>query len=293
MTLFELRQSVLHLGLVNSFDDSALDSSFPDAATRALNEVSRLCPRPSRAVISHFPIPPLSEPVSFSHDEEERFSINGCASFCFYISGGQGTLTVKVGDRSVTLTVNGAPRTLVRYIVRDLIPTGAVRNDVELIFTGDYIYNVSELTFFGSLTSQGVGAIHPPSDGECYDMKLIVSDFLRFSRSPVISADDAEEYRIEGSCIWFPQNAVRGDYTVIYDHKPVPVTVDTDEEAELDCDDELCDLLPLITAFYVWLDDMPDKAQIFYQRYTEAAAIIKSTRRASSRRKYKSSNGWD
>lgn len=293
MTLLELRQAVLHLGLVNSFDDSALDSSFPDAATRALNEVSRLCPRQARAVISHYPITPLGV-LSFTHDgAEQRFSQKDCAAFCFYVSGGGGTLTVKVGERSVDIPINGAPRTLVRYVVRDLLSTGTLRNDVELIFSGDYTYNVSELTFFSSLTSQGVGSIHPPSDGEAYDMKLTVPDFLRFSKPPIISGRKAPEYRIEGSRLWLSPDAERGEYTVLYDHKPTPVTVDTDEDAELDCDEELCDLLPLITAFFVWLDDMPDKAQIFYQRYTEAAAVIKTTRRTQSSRAYRSSNGWD
>lgn len=299
MRLRELREAVVHLGIAEAFDDSVLETVFYDAANRALTEVSRLLPRVRRAVITHCPIKPLDEPCSFTHtDDDIRFTALDCATFCFYISNGTGTLTVRCGETEKKIELNGTKRSFYFFNVNSpkLFTLANPRADIELIFSGNYVYRISELTFYSSLRSDG--KVLPPSAGSTYDMELIVSDFLRFSMPPVyredgVPVDFNADYFIEGSQLILPHYAPEGDYCVTYEHLPTPITPDTSDTAEIDCERELCDLLPLVCAYYVWLDDDPDKAGAFYARYTEQAAIKASQRKIRTRMIYRSSNGWD
>jgi hypothetical protein len=291
MTCGELRQAVLHLGIAEGFDDTALEAAFPDAATRALAELSRLRPRRARTVVTHSPILPMCDPVSFRHERDSvAVSYAGAVSFCFYISGGSGTLTVRIGARERTLAINGAPRTFISYRIRDLFPDFN-GEDIELIFGGDYFYKISELCFFDLLTSDG--KVTPPSEACRYDISLIAPDFLRFSADPVCTEDGTvPDFFIEGASLLIPRGVPDGDYNVFYEHKPEKVTLDTVDTEELDCDSDVSDLLPLITAFYLWIDDFPDKAQIFYQRYAEQASLVRDKREIRERQRFISVNNW-
>ena len=292
MTCGELRQAVLHLGIAEGFDDTALEAAFPDAATRALAELSRLRPRRARTTVTHSPILPMCDPVSFRHERDSvAVSYAGAVSFCFYISGGEGTLDVICNGRTRTLPINGAPRTFISYRVRDIFPDLDGKGELQLVFRGDYFYKISELCFFDLLTSDG--KVTPPSEASAYDLSAITDDFLRFCDDPVSSEDGTvPEYYTEGSVLLLPMSVADGDYTVHYEHKPAAITADTPDDERLDADADVCDLLPLITAFYVWIDDFPDKAKIFYQRYAEQAALVRDKRRFDQKRTYYSTNNW-
>ena len=292
MTCGELRQAVLHLGIAEGFDDTALEAAFPDAATRALAELSRLRPRRARTTVTHSPITPMCDPVSFRHERDSvAVSYAGAVSFCFYISGGSGTLTVRIGARECDLAINGAPRTFIAYRIRDLFPDYTGGGELQLVFSGDYFYKISELCFFDLLTSDG--RITPPSEASGYDLSVITNDFLRFCDEPISSEDGTvPEYYTEGSVLFLPISVADGDYTVHYEHKPVAITADTPDDEALDADADVYDLLPLITAFYVWIDDFPDKAQLFYQRYAEQAALVRDKRRFDQKRTFYSTNNW-
>ena len=299
MRVRELREAVIHLGIAEAFDDSVLERVFYDAANRALSEVSRLLPRVCRAVITHCPIAPLYEPCGFTHtDGDIAKEAHDAAAFCFYISKGEGRLTVRCGDLEKIIELQGQSRRLYSFTVnsRELFTLDRPRADIELIFSGDYVYRISELTFYSTLRSDG--KVLPRSVGSSYDMETVAGDFLRFSMPPVyredgIPVDFNADYFIEGSRLILPHYAPEGDYCVTYEHLPTPITPDTPDEDAIDCERELCDLLPLVCAYYVWLDDDPDKAGAFYARYTEQAAIKASQRKIKTRMIYRSSNGWD
>ena len=299
MTVRELREAVIHLGIAEAFDDSVLDAVFYDAATRALTEVSRLLPRICRAVITHCPISPVKEPVSFTHtDDDVEKSASGVAAFCFYVSNGSGVLTVRCGNETRRIELNGSARRLYSIIInsREMFSIDGKCADIELIFSGDYVYRISELTFYSSLRADG--KVTPPSAGSSFDLEEIAPDFLRFSTPPVyrengVPMDFDADYYIEGSRLILPHDAPEGDYCVTYEHRPTPITPDTPDNSFVDCERELCDLLPLVCAYYVWLDDDPDKADAYYARYTELAAIKMSQRKIKTRMIYRTSNGWD
>lgn len=288
MTYAELKRNVLHLGLLDSFDDEALENSFSDAATRAIREVSMLVPRIKRVNIAHYPLRPMVNPQSFTHRADDvSAQCAGAKAFCFYITGGAGTLTVRKGSSARTVNISGAVRTLVRRTAEELF--GNSDGDIILTFSGGF-YRISELSFFDIESDDLV----PPMEGTTYEMKYIVQDFSRFANSPFEDGRSVtEDYYIAGSCITFSADVSDGDYTVLYEHLPEAVNPD-DPDADLDVDRSLEMLVPHLCAYYMWMDDQPEKASQFYQRYAEQAAMLRNdTRRVSTNIKYRSTNGWD
>ena len=288
MTYAELKKRVLHLGLLEGFDDACLEASFSDAATRALREVALLLPRESRATIAHYPLRPIQDTVSFTHRTADiSVSGNGVAAFCFYISGGRGEVVVSTKTSTQTVSISGAVRTLVRYTVSELF--GKDTADVTLTFRGGY-YRITEVSFFDAVEDD----MSPPSNGTSYDMKVLVRDFNRFVSRPIIDGEPlTEDYFISGSVLTFTDNVPDGDYTVLYEHLPEEVNM-ADPDTAIDIDPAAELLVPLLCAYYVWMDDQPEKASQFYQRYAEQAAVLRNdTRRVRSNIKYRSTNGWD
>ena len=57
-------------------------------------------------------------------------------------------------------------------------------------------------------------------------------------------------------------------------------------------DVELCALLPVLIAAYVWIDDEPQKSEYYKYLYSERAAEIERKGKDTSPVIIKSSNGW-
>lgn len=290
MTYGELRQAVVHLGLVDSFDDPTLEAAFSSAASRAQAEIVRLRGSVRTLRIAHRPLLPSEIFSDFSHfGEDISKNADKAAAFCFYISHGSGVLTLKNGKNTATLPIHGAKRTLIAHSLREIFPEPD-GTSLEFIFGGEYYYSIDSFAVYDVLCADG--NIQPPDRGVEYDMSLICEDFLRFCDLPLSPDSDDVEYLIEGSKLIIPLDAC-GDYTVSYIHRPREITEGTREEDMIDLDADLLTLMPHLTAYYIWLDDMPAKAAEYYRRYTEAASLIVNTRHATSRRVYHSSNGWD
>lgn len=287
MTYAELKRQVLHLGLLDGFDDESLENSFSDAATRAIREVALIFPREGRATVAHYPLRPMTAAQSFIHrGSEVSIQCSGVAAFCFYVSGGAGKLYVSSPTATHSFEFNGAVRTLVKRTVQELFGTDVA--DLTLRFTGNY-YIVTELSFFDAVADD----LRPPMDGTIYDMRALVPDFGRFSSRPFEDGTPVrEDYYISGSCITLSSDVPAGNYTVLYEHYPEAANAD-DPEAELDVDHDTELLVPHLCAYYMWMDDQPEKASQFYQRFTEQAAILRSTRPVHTHIKYRSINGWD
>lgn len=63
--------------------------------------------------------------------------------------------------------------------------------------------------------------------------------------------------------------------TVYYRRAYTHVTVDTPEDTPIEFDPDVCVLIPLLAAYYVWLDDSEDKAKSHYNDYeTRRNAIL-------------------
>ena len=63
-------------------------------------------------------------------------------------------------------------------------------------------------------------------------------------------------------------------------------------DADIDIAPEYEDLLPLCMAYYVWLEDEPNKAAFFLARFNEMAALARQTYKRSGSNTVISYNGW-
>ena len=88
---------------------------------------------------------------------------------------------------------------------------------------------------------------------------------------------------------------MKGLFKVIYNRKPKSIE-NTGEASEdstvIDLDEDLCALLPILVASYVWMDDEPEKAQYYLMLYRERAVDIERRIYNATPVPIKSSNGW-
>lgn len=81
---------------------------------------------------------------------------------------------------------------------------------------------------------------------------------------------DFSDYRIETDSTVVVKNSISGKIRFFYRKLPTAVTENTADTAVLDVLKEVDVLLPLLTAYYVWLDDDESKANAYYEKYTIA-----------------------
>lgn len=128
-------------------------------------------------------------------------------------------------------------------------------------------------------------------------------DFLCFAPSPV-SRDGknlifGQDYFIEDGTeerekILFLKTDARGDYRILYYRRLTPIS-DENENAKIDLDEDICQILPLLIASYVWLDDEEEKSAIYRNLFYSEASQIKDFggNGESKGSKYHLDGGWD
>ena len=87
----------------------------------------------------------------------------------------------------------------------------------------------------------------------------------------------------------------KGLYKVIYKRKPQAVVNNgeaSDDMTVIDLDEDLCALLPILVASFVWVDDEPEKAQYYLAIYQERAIDIERRIVSATPVPIKNSNGW-
>ena len=77
----------------------------------------------------------------------------------------------------------------------------------------------------------------------------------------------------EGHKVWISEDAEPGEYTVEVETRPPAVTLDNGDN-ELPLPAEQHDLVPLLTAMYLWMDDEPTKAQYYKSLYDEQVSVL-------------------
>jgi hypothetical protein len=69
------------------------------------------------------------------------------------------------------------------------------------------------------------------------------------------------------------------------------MTID-DESARIDLPEDVCQILPLLVASYVWLEDEPEKAETYKALFYSEAQKIKDFSSHTSAHLYDSDEGW-
>ncbi len=268
MTILDVKHAILGYGYVQDLDNN--DDHFYTTLNLALREVNRLRPRTSTAVIVHEPFAPVNEwrgPFSVAPGNNLSFSAKARCVVLEVSGGGGVTVTgakFKDGTRAYSWqTVAGWVR---------IQATADELAEISVSCTTEYGCILRNVTFFDTPFPTPVG-----SDVADYDLAAIVPDFdgvvLPLIRDGVHAyPGDPRGMILHGRILRLPVKE-RGTYEVTY-KVAFPHYGDNDDAVEIPLDSELAELLPLLVAAYVWLDDDPDKAELYRARYQLAAAAI-------------------
>lgn len=302
MTISELYVSVAQLGFEDSLED---DQRFFYAANRALLQVNAIRPAIRSYIINHKPMRNRVKEETFMPVEkadELCFEASGVRAYYFeadgngqaYIEKYDGASWSIIGKVKLSASEGFVPY---RGFIRD--GSDIVDGEVRLRFTGPYLYSVKNVAMYANILSDRIEDIPAYEQFTRYDMSRLCSDFLSLS-SPPIRADREytclnQGYDVEnGRVILLPYDA-GGLYKIIYHHKPTLLKGDNapkDDGTVIDLDEELCALLPILIAAYVWADDEPEKAQYYLALYRERAVDIERRLRDNTPVFIKSTNGW-
>ncbi len=85
---------------------------------------------------------------------------------------------------------------------------------------------------------------------------------------------------------------ISGDLRIVYYACPRKIKND-DEEEEIDLDEDICQILPLLVASYVWLEDETEKAVSYKNLFFAEAREIESFAKRRGSALYASDEGWD
>lgn len=124
----------------------------------------------------------------------------------------------------------------------------------------------------------------------CYDLDDPTYDDASSGKVGAILSDPysadgtkADSYTA-GHKVYISCESEPGEYTVEAEVRHPVVTLD-DEDNEIPLPAEQHDLVPLLTAMYLWMDDEPTKAQYYKALYDEQVSVLMRKRKPSGRGK--------
>ncbi len=181
------------------------------------------------------------------------------------------------------------------------------------------LHNTAEEAFFAALTraiwqTEGVrprtaslllhhtspftSSMEVGADGYVrYALDRLASDFSSLAEPPLYLTEEGYislrgGYLWEGGCVLSLPREKEGYYRILYRRKPQGFTPEMPLDTVIDLDEELCQLLPLLVAHYLLLDEEPEKAAQYLTLYREQYALIRNRCVTNSGADYYSVNGW-
>ena len=277
MTLNDIKKEVAQLGFES---ESALEQTIELAARRALSTVyTEHGARAVGCIYQNARIPTRREPIiTHSNNEDNVIALSDC-SYAFVISGSG---SFEISDANGTRTQSfDTPKSFVY---------GEVHGDGEIRFKGEFRYTVYDLCVYDGFFAEGE---LPPEYGTLckYELVNILPDFLCADGEPA----DEHGKKIEGASVLSGVLSVpyeyKGKIILKYRKRAPEVSINTPDK-ELCIPPELEELVPLLTAAYVWLDDDADKAQYYMSLYRDGMSAVKVYTRGGVNTEFCDTTGW-
>ncbi len=306
MRVSELYNQVSQLGFETSLED---DDRFYFAANRAIMQVSAIRPSVSTYIINHKPMVNLVRLNTFSPIERsEDLIFDAADARAFYFEAdGDGIVYIELWDDDPQ---NGEWITIGAIELssnRKFLPyRGFIKKDgdfvsgrVRLVFAGEYLYSVKNVALYRELYSNREGDIPTFEPYTRYDIGSLAPDFLSLNSPPITEDEENErlcgQYDVENGRVILLPYSLRGCYKVLYRRKPEEIKNHghaSNDATVIDLDEELCTLLPMLVASYVWLEDEPTMANYYLSLYRDRAVDIERRLKNITPVVYRSSNGW-
>lgn len=303
MNVATLYSQVALLGFETALE---YNSAFYFAANRAIYQVNLLRPHIAETEIFRYTPANLlgTDFATYTRDEDLTFEAEGARAY-YFEAAGSGTLYLEKYDGESWKLIG--ERTLASV---DFVPyRGFIKADgeftdgtVRLRFAahpdGDFIYFVRNAAMYARLTGPTEAEIPECAPWHTYDISAMCADFLTLEMPP-IRRDDltrlAGGYQIDGNARILLPHEAQGSFKILYRRKPAVIANDgapEEDMTEIDLDEELCTLLPLLIAAYIWADDEPEKANSYMVLYRERAAEIERRAKVQAPSRMIHKSGW-
>lgn len=303
MQVQELYSQVAQLCFESSLED---DDRFYFAANRALLQVNSLRPAMASYVINHKPMANLIKEADFKPREKmDDICYEASDAKAYYFEAdGNGVVYIERYDEAKAMWMIvgevdlAGRRRFTAY--RGFIKDGAsfVSGKIRLRFSGDYLYWVKNVALYKYILSDSAVDIPAYEPYVRYDLGEL-DDFLSLASPPITEDEDYErlhgDYDVEGGRAILLPYSVSGCYKVLYKRRPAEIINDgaaASNESKIELDEELCSLMPVLIASYVYLDDEPEKAEYYLSLYRERVAAITATQEHLKPCKMRSSDDW-
>lgn len=277
MTVKELERQVTHLGFESGLDDrEAFMTSL--ASALALIYTDRPCSESVRLCTKSVTPTTRVEKIDLKGGEEVTLHLYG-NSFAFRVRG-IGNAKVKSGDEEKIYSFD-AYSSVIR---------GSLCGEGELTLYGDYAFSVYDIIAYAEryATSSEIPLVE---ERFSYDIAATCPTFSSFADMPT----DSRGRKIHGAYMTggtlFLPESFHGAFTVSIRTTP-PTREELHACEEIRMSSECSELLPLLTASFLWLDDDADKAHYYMSLYKDTLATL---RRFSPRQicgEYETTDGW-
>lgn len=303
MTVSRLYAHVAQLGFEESLED---DARFYYSLNRALLQAAILRPKIAVLMLDHRPLQNALKTSSFApvqkKDEDLIYEADDAKAY-YFESDGNGVAYVEhfgedgwkiVGE--ILMEGDGKNFHAFRGLIRDgeTFLTGRVR----IRFCGEYLYSVRSVALYQYVFSNRAEDIPAFEPFTGYDISALAERFLSLEAPPIDESTGLrlhEGYDVESDRVILLPYDTRGVFRVRYRQYPeeIPKTLTAaEDETELPFDEEICSVLPLVVAAYIWADDEPEKAQYYMTLYRERAAEIRSMDRDNKSVIMRNAYGW-
>ena len=277
MTVNELERQVAHLGFESALEDR---EAFITAAASALALIYTDRPSTESARMCTRPITPTTrvEKIDLKGGEEVTLHLYG-SSYAFRVSGkGNATVKSKIQEDSYTFNSDFS-------VIRGSLP-----GEGTLTLFGDFTFSVYDLVAYAECYENSSEI--PLFEERCtYDIAALYPLFTAFVSLPTdVSGREIQAARMEGGRLTLPEN-FKGAFTVSFRTSP-PSREELYAGEEIRMPSECSELLPLLTAAFLWLDDDPDKAHYYMSLYKDSLATLRRFTPKHIDNKYETADGW-
>ena len=116
-----------------------------------------------------------------------------------------------------------------------------------------------------------------------YDMKALtkrngITRFLDFADTPVKIGTNVyrkfNNFEIENDDTLVLDGNIEGTFKVFYKKAHTPITLETSDDTELELPLKAHVLVPLLSAYYVWIEDEKTKAVDYYNQFEKLSGMI-------------------
>ena len=168
---------------------------------------------------------------------------------------------------------------------------GFIDGDESISFYGGLSYTVCNLVTFDEIYSPDPEDIPDGDERTVIDLRKLLPDFLAFDSMP--TGSDCElvtDVMLYDGKISFDAK-FSGEVSLVYRKRALTPSLDT-PDARIDIPDEYAHLLPFMAAFFILLDDEPEKAAIYREMFQEAITKTERVKTEMNTSCYLDTNGW-